>query len=245
MRRIFPIAAALALSSFGVAIAAPIAITACTTITQPGSYVLANNISTGGNCIVVSASFVTIDLNGFMMNGNTKGGSAILEQPGSALRAITVRNGAITAFAQAVFFPKSAGVVVERITAVGNTGTAITAGDMATVRDSATHENGGSGIQLGLFSLVKGNASSENSGLGIFVSTGAQIVDNDVAHNGGVGINAGEGANVVHNVSRNNGTDGIFVQCPSAVVSNAATNNLGTNIVLLGGACVSDHNSDL
>jgi hypothetical protein len=49
----------------------------------------------------------------------------------------------------------------------------------------------------------------------------------------------------VNNVSRNNGQSGIFVECPSAVVSNAATNNLATNIVLLGGACVSDHNSDL
>src|SRR5450432_3107226 len=195
-------AVAFAMSFFGAAFAAPL-ITACTTITQPGSYLLLNNLSAGGNCIVVAASFVTIDLNGFMINGNGKGGSGISEQPGSALRAITIRNGTITAFAQAILFPKSIAVVVERITATDNTGNAITAGDMATVRDSATHVNGGNGISLGLFSLVRGNASSENGGLGI------------------------------------------FVECPSAVVSNAATNNLGQNIVLLGGACVSDHNSDL
>src|SRR5450432_832058 len=193
-------AVAFAMSFFGAAFAAPL-ITACTTITQPGSYLLLNNLSAGGNCIVVAASFVTIDLNGFMING--KGGSGISEQPGSALRAITIRNGTITAFAQAILFPKSIAVVIERITATDNTGNAITAGDMATVRDSATHVNGGNGISLGLFSLVRGNASSENGGLGI------------------------------------------FVECPSAVVSNAATNNLGQNIVLLGGACVSDHNSDL
>jgi hypothetical protein len=233
------------MSFCGAAFAAPLAITACTTITQPGSYLLANNLSTGGNCIVVATSFVTIDLNGFMMNGNGKGGSAISELPGTAVRAITVRNGAITAFAQAIFFPKSIGVVIERITATDNTATAITAGDMATVRDSATHVNGGSGISLGLFSLARGNASSENGGIGIAVSSGGQIVDNDVAHNKGVGISTGEGANVVHNVARNNGTNGIFVECPSAVVGNAATNNLSQNIVLLGGACVSDHNSDL
>jgi hypothetical protein len=244
VRKIFPMAVAFAMSFFGAAFAAPL-ITACTTITQPGSYLLLNNLSTGGNCIVVAASFVTIDLNGFMINGTGKGGSGISEQPGSALHAITIRNGTITAFAQAILFPKSIAVVVERITAADNTGNAITAGDMATVRDGATHVNGGNGISLGLFSLVRGNASSENGGLGIFVSTGGHIVDNDVAHNGGAGINAGEGANVVNNVSRNNGTTGILVECPSAVVSIAATNNLGQNIVLLGGACVSDHNSDL
>jgi hypothetical protein len=244
VRKMFPIAAAFAMSFFGAAFAAPL-ITACTTITQPGSYLLLNNLSTGGNCIVVAASFVTIDLNGFMINGNGKGGSGISEQPGTALRAITIRNGAITAFAQAIFFPKSIAVVIERITATDNTANAITAGDMATVRDSATHVNGGSGISLGLFSLARGNASSENGGIGISVSTGGQVVDNDVAHNTGVGILTGEGANVVHNVARNNGTNGISVECPSAVVGNAATNNLSQNIVLLGGACVSEHNSDL
>ncbi|MFZ3324158.1 MAG: hypothetical protein WA190_17420 [Usitatibacter sp.] len=244
MRKIFPVAVAFAMSFLGAAFAAPL-ITACTTITQPGSYLLLNNLSSGGNCIVVSASYVTLDLNGFMVNGNGKGGSGISELPGSAIRSITIRNGHITGFAQAISFPQSTGVVIERITAIGNTGNAITAGDMATVRDSATHMNGGNGIQLGLFSLVRGNASSENGGLGIFVSTGGQIVDNDVAHNGGTGINAGEGANVVHNVSRNNGLSGIFVECPSAVVGNAATNNLGQNLELLGGACEADHNSAL
>ncbi len=242
VKRMFPIAAAFVMSFFGAAFAAPL-ITACTTITQPGSYLLLNNLSSGGNCIVVSSSFVTLDLNGFVINGNGKGGSGVSES--GAFRAVTIRNGNITGFAQAVYFPQSTGVVIERIIATANTGNAITAGDMATVRDSATHLNGGNGIQLGLFSLVRGNASSENGGLGIFVSTGAHIVDNDVAHNGGTGIDAGEGANVVNNVSRNNGLSGIFVECPSAVVSNAATNNLGTNIVLLGGACASDHNSDL
>jgi|SRR6516164_11664893 len=50
----------------------PIEIKTCQVIDQPGSYVLANNLVNnlpGGNCLRITADFVTIDLNGFLMSG--------------------------------------------------------------------------------------------------------------------------------------------------------------------------------
>jgi hypothetical protein len=54
-------------------IAAPIQITACQTISTLDSYILANNLNANGNCLTVSSSFVTINLNGFALRGNGTG----------------------------------------------------------------------------------------------------------------------------------------------------------------------------
>ncbi len=53
---------------------APIEIEKCQTISQPGSYKLVNNlVSTSGNCLVIAADFVTVDLAGFSITGSGTG----------------------------------------------------------------------------------------------------------------------------------------------------------------------------
>jgi hypothetical protein len=66
--RAIPVIAALVASgaalSSGSALAA--SINKCTTIGKPGSYTLTRNLrATGGDCLVVAADFVTIDLGGW------------------------------------------------------------------------------------------------------------------------------------------------------------------------------------
>jgi hypothetical protein len=73
--------------------AAPIAITACQTISQPGSYVLANDLTSSGACLVIAASFVTINLAGFSINA----GIGISVSSASPVQGIAVRNGSISA----------------------------------------------------------------------------------------------------------------------------------------------------
>jgi hypothetical protein len=58
----------------------------CQTISQPGSYELTDNLTTNGDCLVITADFVTIDLAGFTITGNsniTAPGTAILAAPSS------------------------------------------------------------------------------------------------------------------------------------------------------------------
>jgi hypothetical protein len=70
---------------------APTEITACGTITEQGSYVVAANLFTLGNCLMITTSFVTIDLAGFNVTGARGVGIS-----GDALIGIAVRNGTIT-----------------------------------------------------------------------------------------------------------------------------------------------------
>jgi hypothetical protein len=106
----------LALVAVSPAQAAPTQITACGTISQPGSYVLAQNLSPfgGGDCLVIAipipatfgapSNFVTIDLAGFMITGDGTGTGIIrgiaprLGNPTLNITEITVRNGTITGF---------------------------------------------------------------------------------------------------------------------------------------------------
>jgi len=227
------------------AAAAPHVIGACMTITQPGSYVVSKNLAAaGGDCLVVASDFVTIDLDGFVISG-ANGGSGVVEQNAQPFRGITVRNGTITGFAQAILLQNSSGVTVERINATANAFNGIVVGDNSTVRDSVAIGNGNVGIALGQRALVTGNTSDDNGFSGILIGIGGNVLGNTTGHNKGSGISTSEGANVVNNVSRNNSVDGIFMDCPSAAIANTTSNNLGQNLHLISGACLSEHNSTL
>jgi hypothetical protein len=65
------------------------------TIGQPGSYVLAGSISATGTGISITASDVTLDLNGYRVSTSSTMASAILLGSGS-LGNITIRNGTLS-----------------------------------------------------------------------------------------------------------------------------------------------------
>jgi hypothetical protein len=233
---------ALLIASLSTAFAAPLVINACTTISVPGSYVLGNNLSAAGDCIVIAADFVTVDHDGFVITG-LKPGSGITAIRGG--RGTVVRNGTITGFTNGILLDKAVDVVVERVNAFSNSNIGIDLGDGAEVRASRAEQNGNNGFSLGQRALVTGSSANENGNAGIMAAVGANIVGNLVGRNKGTGIMAVDGANVVNNMSRNNGLAGIYVDCPSAVIGNTSGNNLGANLVLNGGACTADHNSTL
>ena len=87
---LFPIAFALgavALSPGAVA-REPTVITACQTISQPGRYLLANSIiiNNGGPCLEITASGVTIDLDGFFV-------AAASDAIAGGMQGTTIKNG--------------------------------------------------------------------------------------------------------------------------------------------------------
>ena len=61
-------------------------ITTCQTISQPGSYELANNLTATGDCLVITADGVTIDLAGFSIVGSNTTGRGDLGQDWQAPR---------------------------------------------------------------------------------------------------------------------------------------------------------------
>ncbi|HEX3061821.1 MAG TPA: right-handed parallel beta-helix repeat-containing protein, partial [Usitatibacter sp.] len=146
----------------------------CTTISDPGPYVLGRNITANGDCFVVAADFVTVDLGGFVVSGNGTG-SAFLEQLAVGRRGVTIRDGTITGFSSAVFMLNS-GVTVERIQATGNSFNAISAGDTSTVRNCQVLGNGGAGVALGQRGLVTGSTINGNQGTGVNVGLGGSVI---------------------------------------------------------------------
>src|SRR5271157_2401572 len=85
----------------------PVPLGGCQKIAAPGSYVLAGNIgatsrANSGGCIIVSSSFVTINLAGFVMSGD-------LKEPGIVYSAqsgtLTILNGTIKLFSVPVQAP--------------------------------------------------------------------------------------------------------------------------------------------
>ena len=206
------------------ALAAPRVINSCQTLTEPGSYVVNRNLQATGDCLVVAADFVTIDLDGFVISGSGTGfgvGSPTLV----VRRSIAVRNGAITGFGTGVYLDYASDVTIERVIASANAGTGIVVGNYSSVRGSQAVTNGGTGIRVGIGGNVNGNT---------------------VARNGANGISTVEGASVLNNVSRNNAGNGVVMDCPGLFMGNTSSNNLGQNFQDISGGCVVDeHNSTL
>lgn len=206
------------------ALAAPRVLNACQVLTEPGSYIVNRNLQSNGDCLVVAADFVTIDLGGFVLSG-TGAGSGVAGQGLTEWRATAVKNGTITGFGNGVNLSSATDSTVERVNATGNTGSGILVGTNSSVRASQAVSNGTNGIRVGIGGNVNGNT---------------------VARNGGNGISTVEGANVLNNVSRNNSGHGVIMDCPGLFMGNASSNNVGDNFHDISGGCVVDeHNSTL
>lgn len=134
-------------------------------IALPGSYRLTSNLETGGADGIVIGSgvkVVTIDLNGFQIDGGGTGsGIGIRGQPNAS--AITVRNGTIQAMGgDGIDIGGSA--VIESVQALGNGGHGIDVNQTSIVRNGRIVGNGGWGILFSTQdSLYSGNVIANNT----------------------------------------------------------------------------------
>jgi hypothetical protein len=212
----------------------PSEIEKCQTIDKPGSYKLVNNLKAGLNadCLVITANFVTIDLAGFTITGNTtsvRSGTGILAQPSSrGLVAIAVRNGSISNFFDAVDLSSATGSVVEGLRVFGGSGNPFS--------NSGITANG----------VVKGNTVIEipgsATGSSAITATGT-VTGNYVIGSRTLGYVIGPGSTVIGNTSAGAGADGVGfdVQCPSNVTDNTVTDHT-INLWLHGDGCNNTNN---
>jgi hypothetical protein len=185
----------------------------CRTIDQPGSYRLTNNIvgDGGAACLLITASFVTIDLAGFSISN---GEGAIAVSPSSNLQGIAVRNGSIFGVNIGVDLGSASGSIVEglRVAAVGVgigasgivRNNAVTSGhDIAIYATGIVTGNYASGrlfgMQVGQGSTVIGNTSSAEI-YGIIVDCPSNVIDNTAVNSaGGIKLN-GDGCHSEGNI---------------------------------------------
>jgi len=142
------------------------------TLSLPGSYILAGNLQPPANKAGISIANhrVTIDLNGFQLNGAAGANTGIY---GADFDSATIRNGTITGFAAHGIY---------------------TTGDLWIVENMRVVENGVYGIHVGgFYSSVRGSTVSGNSGTGIASGGRSLVEDSNVSANGGAGIENNSG----------------------------------------------------
>jgi hypothetical protein len=169
----------------------------CRTVDKPGAYVLAKNLQATGDCLVITSSFVTLDLAGYVITGNGAG-TGITGCAGGQLGPsdITIRNGNVTHFNTGISLCGRR-QLVEYVRAVDNTSFGIVV--IATSADLSELVTGDTTLQ---HNTVSGNGDT------------------------GISANSlGGGFTVAWNVANSNNGFGISVICPGVVMFNTATGN--------------------
>lgn len=194
------------------------------TITASGSYRLTSNLvvpdeNTDG--VVVSASFVTVDLNDFVISGPVSCTAPSVVCTPSAGTGSGIRNAAVT----------NVGIAVHNGGIVGMGLNGINLGDQSIVSDIRARSNRNRGIDVGAASIVRDNLATFNGAIGIFADDGSIVADNAVKYNGSAGIYTGDGLTIVHNAVYRNDTDGIFTSTGSTVADNVSGANVSDGIV--------------
>lgn len=112
------------------AIAAPNAVTDCTTITEPGEYQLAQDITNGGDdnftyisgtCLRIQADDVTLEGNGHTVDGfGVSDTTAITVGGDEPVENVTVRNLRVREWNRGVYVANGSNVTVHNVAAGGN-----------------------------------------------------------------------------------------------------------------------------
>jgi hypothetical protein len=222
---LIPVALALAAAVLVSGPRAQAAIKTCQTITTPGSYVLAKDLFPTGDCLVITASSVTIDLNGFSIVGPSgiTSTSGILANSGARFTA--VRNGSISNFGTCVQLENDGSALVEylRISSciIGIVASGIVNSNIVQGADSGgaiqssglisgnVVVNSHDGIDVGADSTVIGNTVTNNVGANLFglrVACPSNVINNTITGYGSDGVSlSGKGCNLADNMIDNAG----------------------------------------
>ncbi len=202
------------------------------------------------DAIVVTASGVTIDLNGFELRGpNACSGvptTCALEGTGRGVRVdnvvsrtgVELRNGSVRGFGS-VGVSLGAQAVVRDVRASHNRFTGIGVDVGSSIIGVTAFRNGLYGLNAGSASLASSNVVFENGGHGINCSyPPCTLRQNVVYRNGGVGIAGLAGAVVADNAVHSNFNIGILCGDGCTVSGNAAYLNAGFGVSCGAGGAV-------
>lgn len=173
--------------------AAPTRINSCQTISSQGSYVLTRSLNATalvGDYLYITADFVTINLNGFIIAGpgflgGVPSGHGIATDLG--VSNTTVRNGTVIGFNYGVFL-SSGGSRVEGMRVVDSAFGGISVAHGAYVANNivtGSQSNSLPGISFTQGSTVINNVSRGNTAMGIDGNCPSTVVGNTATDNGG------------------------------------------------------------
>ncbi len=208
-------------------------------ISSPGSYYLAENITTAGNGISISSNDVTLDLMGFTLSGGTGTGIMVFNLQEN----ITIRNGTVRGWPQhGIFAGSTSKSRFENLTLMNN-GTDAAAGhrglgtgEGCVVSNCTAAGNVGRGFWLGYANIVTGCTAIGNGGHGIYLGSGT-VKECTARNNNGTGIYSVFTSTIEGcAASGSTAADGIYAGNGSVVNNCTAETNAGHGIVIsIGG----------
>jgi hypothetical protein len=224
-------------------------------ITQPGSYYLTGNITgvAGKHGIEIAASNVSIDLNGFVVDGGGVIGGSLdgIRTSLSVLSALTITNGKVSNWGGDgidLATGSSYSSLVERVEAIGNGATGMQIGftsviDRCTARSNGARgflslsgcsisnctssENGSIGFQIGSISFASACVASNNDSHGLSASFDSTIRDCVAIGNTGIGI-LGSYSSILDCTANLNGGSGIQIGTACIARGNTCSSNCTT-----------------
>jgi hypothetical protein len=181
-------------------------------ITQPGSYYLTGSMTVpaGRHGIEIAADGVSIDLMGFVVQGESGSKDGITTTNVITRRHLRIANGVVRGMGASGIFlsghmaQSAQGHHIERVIAAENGAAGIAISD-GVITDSQGNDNGWDGIRASslLSTTVSGCTATNNSGDGITISNG--IVTNSTAtSNTGSGMVVGQNGVVSDSVASKN-----------------------------------------
>jgi parallel beta-helix repeat protein len=197
-------------------------VSACRTISAPGTYFLTKSIGTPGNCIIIRASNVIFGLNSFGVVGNGSVGLGIVIVHG--VTNVQVMNGHVNSWAVGID-DLGTDTHLQNLRVFNNT-------HMGIVLAGATN------------SVVQNDSFPGNGRISLFVdaTTGAAVNGNSITGSGKYGIwvkNSSRFAVNGNGVSQS-GIAGIFVGCSQAGILNHLTCPRSTSGTITGNRVVYD-----
>ena len=202
------------------------------TVSQSGSYRLTGNVTVqtvNMTAILITSSDVTLDLNGFSIQGPVVcAGEPAFCSPSGSGRGIdasptsrtTVRNGIVRGLG-------SDGLVL---------------GDLSRVEGVRARSNGGNGISVGRLSQVSGITAESNGGYGVgTLAAGVLVERSTAAFNGNSGFSLGPNSNLRASTAFTNGLHGLDFNGPAgsatgAFEGNTFSGNEGSSVTSLAKA---------
>jgi hypothetical protein len=228
---------------------ADVAVSTCGTLSSPGNYFLTRNLTAAGDCLVIAADNVAIDMKGKTISGNGTGAAIFdgsIQHPFAIIRNGTIRNFQIgidldnsgLATISNVDSSKNVGdgIFIDRccntldaITANGNGGTGILiASDDSSLSRILANGNGAGGILVtDCCNTLVASTVSNNTGNGVEMDGCCSFVlSSNIQKNTGIGIQLSSGDNgVIKSNTSKNGGDGMEFPNSGDNMVTASTSN--------------------
>jgi len=208
------------------------AISACGTLSPAGNYFLTSNLTATGNCLVIGAPNIAIDMKGKTITGNGTGSG--ITDGGSVRDFAVIVNGKIRNFDTGIDLSDSGNAIISNVDSSNNTGDGIFIDGCCNTLNSVTaNNNGGGGIVMegDDSSLTKVEANGNADG-GIFIAECCDLLVASTANNNaGIGVEIEQDDSfVVSSKIQNNSGNGLEMVDDNGVIKTITSSNGGNGM---------------